>query len=229
MGPGAVCWWCPNTIPEFSPDTGRRTRKDAKTCSKRCRQSSWRFGQPNRDVTPASEAMRFAYADPPYPGMAERWYSDHPDYAGEVAHDELIERLMRSGYDGWALSTSSKTLQLVLALCPDDVRIGAWTKPVPPGFTVRPRVAWEPVIFWGGRPLEDDGRSIVDWVYAVPPRTYPGQITGIKPPDFSWWVFDSLGARPGDQLDDLFPGSGAVGRAWERYTSRGTGGKRRVA
>ena len=29
-----------------------------------------------------------------------------------------------------------------------------------------------------------------------------------------------LGARPGDQLEDLFPGSGAIGEAWRRYTSQ---------
>jgi hypothetical protein len=32
-------------------------------------------------------------------------------------------------------------------------------------------------------------------------------------------VFTLLGAAPGDRLDDLFPGSGAVGRAWAAYTS----------
>lgn len=46
---------------------------------------------------------RFAYADPPYPGQSAKHYGDHPDFAGEVDHDELIERLL--GYDGWALST----------------------------------------------------------------------------------------------------------------------------
>jgi hypothetical protein len=31
---------------------------------------------------------------------------------------------------------------------------------------------------------------------------------------FCRWLFGLLGAAPGDQLDDLFPGSGAVTRAW---------------
>lgn len=34
-----------------------------------------------------------AYADPPYPGQAKRHYADHPDYAGEVDHGELMMRL----------------------------------------------------------------------------------------------------------------------------------------
>jgi hypothetical protein len=45
---------------------------------------------------------------------------------------------------------------------------------------------------------------------------------GMKPPQFSVWMFDLLGAGPGDVLDDLYPGSGAVGLAWDRYTSRGS-------
>ncbi|WP_244295086.1 hypothetical protein [Paracoccus versutus] len=36
--------------------------------------------------------MKIAYADPPYIGCAHL-YRDHPDYAGEVDHVRLIERL----------------------------------------------------------------------------------------------------------------------------------------
>ena len=43
--------------------------------------------------------IRIGYADPPYPGCAHL-YKDHPDYAGEVDHAALVERL-RSEYDGW--------------------------------------------------------------------------------------------------------------------------------
>jgi hypothetical protein len=41
----------------------------------------------------------------------------------------------------------------------------------------------------------------------------------MKPPEFAVWMFAQLGARPGDTLDDLYPGSGAVGRAWALYAS----------
>ena len=36
---------------------------------------------------------------------------------------------------------------------------------------------------------------------------------GVKPAAVCRWIFTLLGAAPGDRLDDLFPGSGAVGRA----------------
>jgi hypothetical protein len=42
-------------------------------------------------------------------------------------------------------------------------------------------------------------------------------VIGMKPPAFCAWVFDLLGAAPGDSLDDLFPGSGMVGRSWLWY------------
>ena len=70
-------------------------------------------------------SLRLAYADPPYPGKAYIC-RDHPDYAGEVDHAELIGRL--AAHDGWALSTSAAALAAVLALCPPGVRIAAWHK-----------------------------------------------------------------------------------------------------
>ncbi len=156
--------------------------------------------------------MRLAYADPPYPGCAHL-YQDHPDYAGEVDHEELIGRLTE--YDGWALSTSSKALRYVLGLCPFHVRVLVWVKN-----TVR--YAWEPVIVVPSRPPDDDLR---DWVHCEPeafqwrpkPDSY---VIGQKPEPFSIWLFSWLGAEPDDQFDDLFPGSGAVGRAWERFSAQ---------
>jgi hypothetical protein len=211
-GPGAPCSWCGEPIPPGK-------RRDALTCSKRCRQSSWRFGQPEIPArrVDSSAPRRFAYADPPYPGMSARYYAEHPDFAGEVDHTRLVEQLVDGYPDGWALSTSSKTLAQVLALCPPGVRIGAWTKPAPPGYTQRARSAWEPVIFHGGRPRPRDAGLLLDWVHAAPPRTLPGQVVGTKPSRFAFWVFDCLGAAVGDELVDLFPGSGAIARAWERY------------
>ena len=38
--------------------------------------------------------MRIGYADPPYIGCAHL-YHDHPDYAGEVDHVALVDRLDR--------------------------------------------------------------------------------------------------------------------------------------
>lgn len=50
--------------------------------------------------------------------------------------------------------------------------------------------------------------------------TLPGRVIGAKPAAFCRWMFHLLGAQPGDTLHDLFPGSGAVTRAWATYTSR---------
>ena len=58
--------------------------------------------------------------------------------------------------------------------------------------------------------------SIVCGVAAV--TTLPGRVIGAKPAAVCRWIFDLLGAAPGDTLDDLFPGSGAVGRAWAAFT-----------
>ena len=93
-----------------------------------------------------------AYADPPYPGQAARHYRHRPEYAGEVDHAALIDRLVSEFPDGWALSTSSTALRTLLPLCPSDVRIGAWVKP----FATfkkgqNPVYAWEPLLFRGGR------------------------------------------------------------------------------
>ena len=41
----------------------------------------------------------------------------------------------------------------------------------------------------------------------------------MKPPQFAVWMFCQLGARLGDELVDLYPGSGAIAEAWRRYTA----------
>ncbi len=43
---------------------------------------------------------------------------------------------------------------------------------------------------------------------------------GRKPVAFCAWLFDLLGMVPGDELVDLFPGTGAVTRAWRELSSR---------
>ncbi|WP_051808809.1 hypothetical protein [Actinoplanes subtropicus] len=214
-----LCAWCEQPIPD-------RARRDAVCCSKRCRQARHRFtraaGSPA--VTDAGGPLRLAYADPPYPGKA--WlYRGHPDYAGEVDHAALIARL--TGYDGWALSTSAAALPAVLALCPAGVRVAAWHRGERPTVSRWPLNAWEPVIYHGGRPAEPSRvdqplqtRRVDSLVHGIAPMTtLPGRVIGAKPAAFCRWLFDLLGAAPGDQFDDLFPGSGAVGRAWAAYTA----------
>ena len=162
--------------------------------------------------------LRLAYADPPYPGKA--WlYRDHPDYGGEVNHVALIERL--ADYDGWALSTSAEALPAVLALCPAGARLAAWHRGERPTPSRWPLHAWEPVIYYGGRQIAVTGlqtRRVDSVVCGVAPlTTLPGRVIGAKPAAVCRWIFDLLGAGPGDSFDDLFPGSGAVGRAWAAF------------
>ena len=160
-------------------------------------------------------SLRLAYADPPYPGKA-RLYRDHPDYGGEVDHGALIGL---AAYDGWALSTSAEALPAVLALCPPGVRVAAWHRGVRPTRSRWPLHAWEPVLYHGGRQLVTGARRADSLVCGVGPLdTLPGRVIGTKPAAVCRWIFTLLGAAPGDTLNDLFPGSGAVGRAWAAYT-----------
>ena len=169
--------------------------------------------------------MRFAYADPPYPGQARRWYGDHPDYAGEVDHAELIGRLCQDYPDGWALSTGMVMLQSILALCPEDVGIAVWYNT-----TSRPAGArkwrwfycWEPVIVRGGRVAP----AVKNVLVAPAPSGFLARqwdlpnFPGAKPPAFSRWITSLLGATPDDTIDDLFPGSGAVGRELAAFAAQ---------
>ena len=157
-----------------------------------------------------------AYADPPYPGKAYL-YRGHPDYAGEVDHGGLIGRL--AGYDGWALSTSAAALPAVLALCPSGVRVAAWHKGERVTRSRFPLSAWEPVVYYGGRQLPGQRRADSIACGVTPVSTVPGHVIGAKPAAVCAWIFTLLGAGPGDSLDDLHPGSGAVSRAWAAYTS----------
>lgn len=155
-----------------------------------------------------TRGMRFAYADPPYIGQARKHYSHDPRCA-EVDHAELIGRLCAEYPDGWALSLSSPSLKQILALCPDDVRVMAWTKPFAAFKAgVNPAYAWEPVIVRGGRKRTRAQPTVRDWVSEV--ITLKKGMVGAKPRAFCFWLFSVLNIQPGDTLDDLFPGTGIV-------------------
>lgn len=152
----------------------------------------------------------FGFADPVYPGCAYL-YREQP-YCCEVNHPILVGSLCATYPDGWALCTGSRSLQDVLAMCPAGVRVGIWHRPGPGRRNARPRT-WEAVIICGGRWRRDT--QVPDHLECGAP-VVPG-FHGAKPLAFSVWVFALLGARATDVLDDLFPGSGAVSRAWQRY------------
>lgn len=167
--------------------------------------------------------MRIAYADPPYPGCAHL-YKDHPDYAGEVDHDDLLTDLVAT-YDGWCLHTSSVALAEVLALAEKheihDVRIMAWVKPFA-AFKANVSVAyaWEPVLVKAARkPEVKEGMTYRDFLSE--PITLQRGLVGAKPARVCHWLFEVMGADPEeDELDDLFPGTGAVTRAWESWKAQ---------
>lgn len=60
-------------------------------------------------------------------------------------------------------------------------------------------------------------------VYRGRYRAFPGALIGMKPPQFSEWVFKLLGATRSDELVDVFPGSGAVAEAWLRFVGADVG------
>lgn len=64
-----------------------------------------------------------------------------------------------------------------------------------------------------------------DALYVHPAR-FGGDLVGRKPLKFCAWLFDAMGMNPGDELDDLFPGTGVVTRAWRQAS--GAGDRRRV-
>lgn len=212
------CAWCEGSLAGL--------RRDAKFCSKRCRQASHRFNAGAHAIAATApveggRTRRLAYADPPYPGK-DSYYRSHPDYAGPVDHRELVARLISEFPDGWALSTSAAALQDVLSWCPRTVRIAAWVRGPRPTASTAPLSTWEPVVVHGGRPrlLPAAQARLDSLVHGVTARTTdPNRVTGAKPAAFCYWLFDLLGAQPGDELVDLFPGSGGVARAWTAVTS----------
>jgi hypothetical protein len=169
--------------------------------------------------------VKFAYADPPYLGRCSYYGHNHGDgsrpfdgrcwdYIG--THQDLVAWLRDEYPDGWAMSMSSPTLPalgdlLYVASC----RIGAWVKPFAsfkPG--VNPGYCWEPVAFRGGRTRTRREDTVRDFVSAS--ITLKNGLTGAKPLAFCEWIIDLMGARRGDEFDDVFPGSGVFGAAWRQ-------------
>lgn len=160
--------------------------------------------------------MRFAIADPPYLGCGAKHYGDLHHAAADCDapawHEALLARLCREYPDGWALCLSAPSLRTILPMCPDDCRVGAWVKPFA-AFkpNVNPAYAWEPVIWRGGRKRTRKQVTTRDWI--AESITLRRGFTGAKPTAFTRWLLDLLGAEPDDEIDDLFPGSGAIAEA----------------
>lgn len=166
--------------------------------------------------------LRIGYADPPYIGCAHL-YADHPDYGGEVDHVALLERLERD-FDGWVLHASATPTSMA-TLAPlvqkiEGARWMSWVK----GFAAFKRnvpvaYAWEPVIIKPARkPVVSKRLTMRDWIQES--ITLKRGLTGAKPEAVCHWAFELVGARPEDELIDIFPGSGAVSRAWTTWQGK---------
>lgn len=170
--------------------------------------------------------MKLGYADPPYLGCCSYYGHTHYGFTHGVGerpfdggcwdnvetHGALI-RHMRAAYpDGWAMSLTAPSLVILSRfVIPHVERIGAWVKPFAsfkPG--INPGYCWEPVVFSGGRKRGRDEDTVRDFVSAN--IVLERGIKGAKPAAFCNWILDLLGFQPGDQVDDIFPGSGAFGR-----------------
>jgi hypothetical protein len=161
---------------------------------------------------------KIGYADPPYINCAHL-YKEHPDYGGEVDHAQLIDRL-EAEYDGWVLHAAATPASMAI-IAPLVEKTGArwmtWVK----GFAAFKRnvsvaYAWEPVIVKAARKPVVSKRLIMrDWIEC--PITLKRGLTGAKPEQVCHWAFEMVGARPEDDLDDMFPGSGAVTEAWRTW------------
>jgi hypothetical protein len=166
--------------------------------------------------------VKLGYADPPYIGCAHL-YSDHEDYAGEVDHFALIERL-ESEFDGWVLHAAA-TPRSFAVLAPlveavEGARWCSWTKTFAAyKRNVSVAYAWEPVIIRAARkPVVSKRHISRDWI--AEPITLKRGLTGAKPEKVCHWAFELLGAHPDDELHDLFPGTGAVSKAWQTWRGK---------
>lgn len=164
--------------------------------------------------------MRFGIADPPYPGLSRKYYGDHEAFAGEVDHRVLIDRLESEFPSGWALCTSKQALRSVWLMCPAETRLSIFYKGSRACESYYERNAYEAVLIRRGRELlrkpDEPLDDVLQW--GGRQHSHPGALVGMKPAAFCEWVFRQLGALRGDELVDVFPGSGAISRAWRIYS-----------
>lgn len=163
---------------------------------------------------------RFAFVDPPYYGCAEKFYAHlHPEaavYDTLAAHRALVDHVIADYPAGWAFCMTSGNLHDLLPLFPASARIAAWVKPFA-SFKkgVSPAYTWEPVVFHpAGRRHDLTRPTIRD--HLSQGITLRRGLVGAKPEQFCRWVLHLLGWRPGDVVDDLFPGTGVMGRVVAR-------------
>lgn len=175
--------------------------------------------------------MKLYYADPPYFGCGSLYAEHHPqalDWNDPAAHRRLVEQLQDEA-DGWVLHTSA-TIESAALYAPLLVGTGArmcsWRK----GFAafkknVPVAFAWETVFIKAMRkPVVSKRLVMRDWIDTDIQEsiTLKRGLTGAKPEKVCHWAFELAAARPDDELTDLFPGTGAVSKAWRVWQGKFT-------
>jgi len=156
---------------------------------------------------------KIGYADPPYVGCAHLY----PEKT-EVDMTALVARL-ECDFDGWILHAAAtpRSIATLAPLIPASARWMAWVKPFA-AFkrNVSVAYAWEPIIV---KPVRKPvvTKRVVMRDFIAESITLRRGFTGAKPEKVCHWAFEMLGAKPSDRFFDLYPGSGAVTRAWNTW------------
>lgn len=201
------CGWCEGALSEA-------TRPTAIFCSDRCRTARHRFMRAvgSRGPVASGDALRMAYADVP----SLRRSAPAADGSG-VNWEALVQEL--AGHDAWAISCPPHVLGELLPSCPTSAGVAVWVRREP---ATRGGVGWEAVVHHGGRRLRPRPTSRTPAsVLSTERRVVGPDVAGLvdpKPGEFARWVFELLGAQPGDTLTDLFPEAGGIARAWHYFT-----------
>lgn len=169
-----------------------------------------------------AQEVRFAYADPPYLGQGKRYAHLHPDaliWDDPATHTALVERLEDEYPDGWAVSLSPEPRAILAYMGPSREwavwHRSGWNTSIP---QARISKNFELVVYRTAVPNTKAHGPMVATVFTLGGQNWQLASrslthTGSKPEEFCHWVLDLLGYNPEtDQLDDLFPGEGAMTR-----------------
>jgi hypothetical protein len=176
---------------------------------------------------------RLCIADPPYLGRAVRWYGpggcgngrgqgqadNHPEasiWDDPERHRQLVSEL-ESNFDGWAIAMSVHSLSTYLRVIETDsrngIRVCVWDKGNAVTSGNRITNVWEPVIVripQDRKGWKSELQRTTDVLHCAAPRK---NFVGSKPLEWTNWALDLMGYKDGDEVTDLFHGSGAVSQA----------------
>jgi len=133
--------------------------------------------------------------------LAHEW--DQPE-----RHAQMVASI-EADYDGWAITMNPGNLAQYLAWVTKPIRVAVWVKPDAMPHNSRPIRSWEPVLLHvpEGRRRANGRLPIRDYLIAAKGGS---AFAGEKPRAWTRWVLDMLGYEEGDEVTDLFHGSGAV-------------------